>query len=83
MSKKKIVIASIDAEDPNLPGNWCFVGGLCEHNLLDAPMIKKHLCSGIGGKCVEGSAYSVPPSRQKKIDEQSDPPQQSDIGERR
>ena len=44
----------------NETGGWCInEWGLCEHNLEDAPMIRRFVCSGIGGKCIEGSAYSI------------------------
>ena len=44
-------------------GGWCYKNGvLCEHNLIDSPMIRRFVCSGIGGseKCIEGSVYSNP-----------------------
>lgn len=45
----------------NEVGAWCYGDyGLCEHNLEDAPLIRRFVCSGIGGKCIKGSAYSMP-----------------------
>jgi hypothetical protein len=49
----------------NTCGDWCFKNGLCQHNLMDAPTIMDFICSGLGGDCKEGSAYSIPPSRCK------------------
>lgn len=45
---------------------WCRRDGvLCEHNLLDSPLIRENTCSGIGGICKQGSAYSFPPSERQ------------------
>lgn len=47
---------------------WCRRDGvLCEHNLLDSAMIRRNVCSGIGGVCREGSAYSFPPSERQTL----------------
>lgn len=43
----------------NVTGPWCFRSGqLCEHNGSDAPHVMRDVCSGIGGLCVVGSAWS-------------------------
>lgn len=53
----------IDTNETNV---WCRRDGvLCEHNLLDSPMIRHNVCSGIGGICEKGSAYSFPPSKRE------------------
>jgi hypothetical protein len=44
----------------NKTGPWCDGETLCEHNLIDAPHVMRDVCSGLGGICVEGSAYSNP-----------------------
>jgi hypothetical protein len=44
----------------NETGDWCFRNGLCQHNLSDAPMIKRNVCSGLGGICNKGDKHSLP-----------------------
>jgi len=52
----------------NKVGPWCFRDGiLCEHNLMDSPMIRRDVCSGIGGRCKKGSAYSCPLSKKRRL----------------
>lgn len=51
----------------NETGSWCDREGyLCEHNLLDAPMIRRDTCFNIHCKCTEGSAYSYPDKATRK-----------------
>lgn len=48
----------------NKTGSYCYQTckeghySSCEHNLADTPMIQGPVCSGIGGKCTNGSAFS-------------------------
>lgn len=43
----------------NATGLWCIRDNeLCEHNLSDAPHIGRNVCSGLGGECRRGSAFS-------------------------
>lgn len=44
----------------NLTGPWCVSNRkLCEHNLSDAPHVRRDVCSGLGGPCFQGDAYST------------------------
>lgn len=42
----------------NQTGDYCYKNGLiCDHNHIDGP-IRKFICSGFGGKCINGSKYN-------------------------
>lgn len=51
----------------NETGPWCEREGyLCEHNLLDAPLIRRDVCFNTHCKCTKGSAYSYPDTANKE-----------------
>ena len=63
----------------NKTGNYCYQEcqkcgsyGLCEHNLSDSSVNYGNVCSGIGGKCNNGSAFACEICNKLKMSNKGD-----------
>ena len=66
----------------NIPGDWCYKGGVvCEHQRIDSPD-RRFLCSGLfDGVCNKGTEYSFPPSQISKEERSHSAEETRPVGE--